>query len=114
MRKQDIYILAAALAGALTLGLYLFLASSVPTGSWGLSFRQEGTAPIGNASASQLESYDAAYIGNTGKRHDFVTVFQKHPFHCLRFKLVAFTAQRVKSCFHIKSSFMEVLFIFIV
>ena len=37
--------------------------SVLPAGSWGLSFRTEGQAPIGNANAAALAKYDAAYVG---------------------------------------------------
>lgn len=33
-------------------------------GNWGLSFREDGKAPVGNASAEELTKYDAFYIGN--------------------------------------------------
>lgn len=35
-------------------------------GNWGLSFREVGKAPVGNASAEELAKYDAFYIGKSG------------------------------------------------
>ena len=37
---------------------------AIETGSWGLSFREEGKEPVGNASRQALESYDAVYVGD--------------------------------------------------
>ncbi len=35
-------------------------------GNWGLSFQQEGSAPVGNASQEYLAKYNAFYIGPSG------------------------------------------------
>lgn len=48
-------------------------AQVIPTGSWGLSFRQEGRAPDGNASAQALARYDAKYLGDTGRKRIYLT-----------------------------------------
>ena len=42
-------------------------------GSWGLSFRQEGAAPMGNAGMEQLRAYDAAYLGDTSGKTLYLT-----------------------------------------
>ena len=42
----------------------LFAQSTLPTGSWGLSFQQDGAPPVGNAASHALEKYDAAYLGD--------------------------------------------------
>ena len=41
--------------------------------NWGLSFQQEGAAPVGNASAADLARYDAYYLGDTGKKVIYLT-----------------------------------------
>ena len=64
MRRRDLWILAAALAVAVGLGCHLFFSDALQTGSWGLSFRQEGAAPIGTAGADQLRRYGAAYLAD--------------------------------------------------
>ena len=47
------------------LGLTLFpKESAIETGSWGLSFQNEGETPVGNATREQLSKYDAAYAGD--------------------------------------------------
>ena len=73
MQKRDYVILAAALLAAVLTSVWIFWGSALPTGSWGLSFRQEGIAPIGNAGVDQLKQYDAAYIGDTGEKVLYLT-----------------------------------------
>jgi len=51
----------------------LFARLSVPTGSWGLSFQQEGKAPVGNASSAALAQYQAAFLGDTEKPTIYLT-----------------------------------------
>ena len=73
MRKRDLGILAAALLLALGGVFCFFRGQALPTGSWGLSFRQDGAAPVGNADAAHLRQYDAAYIGDTGQKVLYLT-----------------------------------------
>ena len=73
MGKRDFTILGAALLLAAAGVIFFFRGQALQTGSWGLSFRQEGAAPIGNADAAHLRQYDAAYIGNTGEKVLYLT-----------------------------------------
>ena len=73
MRKRDLVILFLSVAAAVAAAAAIFLGSALETGSWGLSFRQEGAAPIGNAGVDQLKQYDAAYIGNTAEKVLYLT-----------------------------------------
>lgn len=73
MRKRDIIILLLALAGAVTAALTVLSGSVLETGSWGLSFRSEGSPPVGNAGMDQLRRYNAAYIGDTTKKRLYLT-----------------------------------------
>lgn len=73
MKKRDwvILLLALALAAAATVGV--LRGTVLETGSWGLSFRESGAAPIGNAGVDQLKKYDAAYLGSTGEKVLYLT-----------------------------------------
>ncbi len=51
----------------------LFARLAVPTGAWGLSFQQEGKAPVGNASSAALAQYRAAFLGDTEKPTLYLT-----------------------------------------
>ena len=42
-------------------------------GNWGLSFQEEGEAPIGNAKAEDLKELNAYYTGDTGKQIIYLT-----------------------------------------
>ena len=73
MRKRDLIILIAAIAVAIAVAVSVFSGNALETGSWGLSFRQEGAAPIGNAGVDRLKKYDAAYIGDTTQKVLYLT-----------------------------------------
>ena len=68
MRKRDVIIILGALCIAAALAIHIMAGNVLATASWGLSFRTEGSAPNGPASAAQLQKYDAAYLGDTTKR----------------------------------------------
>ena len=73
MRKRDLILLFSAIAMAAVLALGIFLNSTLPTGAWGLSFREEGAPPVASAGADQLKTYDAAYIGDTSEKVIYLT-----------------------------------------
>lgn len=61
----------AAFCGALSL---LFRQSrAIEAGAWGLSFRAEGQAPVGNASADALRQYDAVYMDQEQPKKLYLT-----------------------------------------
>lgn len=65
-------------ASAAMLTLAAFSARSIaaqviPTGSWGLSFSEEGKAPTGNCAKQALEKYDAVYLGDETKPRIYLT-----------------------------------------
>ena len=62
MRKRNGKLAIAALGLAMLLGLSVFSPGAIPTGSWGLSFQQEGQRPVANAT---IEELDAAFRPNT-------------------------------------------------
>ena len=73
MEKRDLVIIAAALVVALIMSLSILWGETLETGSWGLSFRTEGAAPIGPAGPAQLAQFDAAYLGDTSKKVIYLT-----------------------------------------
>lgn len=48
------------------------VATAEPT-NWGLSFQTEGQPPVGNATAAELEKYDAYYCGNPKEKVLYLT-----------------------------------------
>ena len=73
MRKRDIFLLLGAVGLALVLGVTILRSSALETGSWGLSFRQEGAPPVASAGAEQLRKLDAAYLGDTTRPVIYLT-----------------------------------------
>ena len=43
------------------------------TDNWGLSFPQEGQAPVGNASPEELAKYNARFLGDTSRKVIYLT-----------------------------------------
>ena len=73
MRRRDLIILAVAVTFAVVLALSQLANAVLPTGSWGLSFQQEGQTPMGPAGIDVLKNYDAAYVGNTQEKVLYLT-----------------------------------------
>ncbi len=73
MKKRDLVILAAALLFAMLAGFWVLHSDVLQTGSWGLSFREPGVPPVGNAGVDQLKRFDAAYLGNTQEKVIYLT-----------------------------------------
>ena len=73
MRKRDLILLVAALAAAVTVAVSVFHGSALPTGAWGLSFRQEGAPPLGSAGVDELKQYRAVYLGDTSEKVIYLT-----------------------------------------
>ena len=107
MGRRDKLILLLAVAAAVTVAVSIFTGSALPTGSWGLSFRQEGTAPIGNAGADQLKKYDAAYIGNTGEKVLYLTFDAGYENGCTEKILDTLKKHEVKAAFFLVGNYIE-------
>ena len=75
MRKRDLWIVAVAICAALAVAGHLLVESitATTTGAWGLSFRQEGSAPVSPASQRELARVDAAYLGDTTQKVIYLT-----------------------------------------
>ena len=107
MGKRDIIILILAIVIAITVAATVFFRSALPTGSWGLSFRQEGTAPIGNAGIDQLKKLDAAYIGDTGRKVLYLTFDAGYENGCTEKILDTLKKHGVKAAFFLVGNYIE-------
>ena len=107
MRKRDIFIGAGALAAALLASFWIVSSRVLPTGAWGLSFRQEGTPPVGNAGIEQLRRYDAAYIGNTEEKVLYLTFDAGYENGCTPAILDALKKHEAKAAFFLVGNFIE-------
>ena len=107
MRKRDLIILLLALAAAVTVSISVFAASAIETGSWGLSFRQEGLPPIGNAGRDQLARYNAAYIGNTEEKVLYLTFDAGYENGCTAQILDVLKKHNVPAAFFLVGNYIE-------
>ena len=107
MRKRDLLILFFAIAIAVTVAISVFSGSALETGSWGLSFRTEGAAPIGNAGKDQLKAYDAAYIGDTGEKVLYLTFDAGYENGCTEKILDVLKQHQVPAAFFLVGNYIE-------
>ena len=107
MRKRDWGILLGALALAVGAMLWIYLGSSLQTGSWGLSFRQEGAPPVGNAGQDQLRRYDAAYLGDTTRKVIYLTFDAGYENGCTARILDTLKKHGVTAAFFLVGNYVE-------
>ena len=107
MRKRDICILVGALLAALVLTVGVFRDDALPTGSWGLSFRQEGAAPMGSAGADALAALDGAYLGDTSEPVIYLTFDAGYENGCTEKILDVLKKQEVPAAFFLVGNYME-------
>lgn len=51
----------------------IIAAQTIPTGSWGLSFPEEGCPPVIDTTKEALDRYDAVYLGDESKKRIYLT-----------------------------------------
>ena len=107
MRKRDLIILIGAIITALALTLRLILGGALETGNWGLSFRSEGSAPLGPASAQQLAKYDGVYLGDTAEKVIYLTFDAGYEDGCTARILDTLKEQDVPAAFFLVGNYME-------
>ena len=107
MNKRDILMILLALLVALGVGLGVFFRRTLPTGSWGLSFRQEGAPPVGNAHKGELGRYDAFYLGDTGQKQICLTFDAGYENGCTEQILDTLKKHGVKAAFFLVGDYIE-------
>ena len=107
MQKRDLMILLLAMGIALGVTVSIFMGSRIETGSWGLSFRQEGAPPIGNAGKDQLRAYDAAYIGDSTRKVLYLTCDAGYENGCTEKILDVLKDQQVPAAFFLVGNYLE-------
>jgi len=107
MQKRDLLILLLAIAAAVAVTVSIFAGSSLETGSWGLSFRQEGAPPIGNAGKDQLKAYDAAYIGDTSRKVLYLTFDAGYENGSTEKILDVLKEQQIPAAFFLVGNYLE-------
>ena len=107
MKKRDLLILLIAVVIALAVSISVFASSALSTGSWGLSFRQEGAPPIGNAGKDQLRQYQAAYIGNVGEKVLYLTFDAGYENGCTAKILDTLKEKQVPAAFFLVGNYIR-------
>ena len=107
MRKRDLVIVAVALVGAILGAVKVFSQGILETGSWGLSFRQEGAPPVGNAGKDQLKQYDAAYLGDPSQKILYLTFDAGYENGCTEKILDILKEQNVPAAFFLVGNYLQ-------
>ena len=107
MRRRDVVIVLLSMAVAVAVAISVFSGSVLETGSWGLSFRQPGTTPIGNAGADQLKEYDAVYVGDPGVKKLYLTFDAGYENGCTGRILDVLKEQQVPAAFFLVGHYIE-------
>ena len=106
MRKRDYAMLLTAVVAVAAI-LLTQGQRALPAGSWGLSFRQEGAPPVGNAGAGQLKKYDAAYIGSGGEKVLYLTFDAGYENGCTETILDTLKKHEVPAAFFLVGNYLE-------
>jgi len=107
MRKRDFLLLICALMAVISVAISQFSHSVIQTGSWGLSFQQENTAPIGPASAEELARYNAVYLGNTQEKTIYLTFDAGYENGCTARILDVLKAHNAPAAFFLVGNYIE-------
>ena len=99
--------LAAVLALCAALPALFQQSRAIETGSWGLSFRTEGKAPVGNASAEALRRYDAVYLGNAAEQKIYLTFDAGYENGCTAQILDALQKHHAPAAFFLVGNYIE-------
>ena len=107
MRKRDILLLVGAFMAVTALIIVQFTHTTIETGAWGLSFRQEHTPPIGPASAEELGRFNAAYIGDTQEKVIYLTFDAGYENGCTEKILDVLKAHNAPAAFFLVGNYIE-------
>ena len=106
--------LAVLLCVVMILGIFVWIAEerrdegkAIPTGSWGLSFRETGKSPVGNAGREELASYDAVYIGSEQEKVLYLTFDAGYENGCTEKILDVLKAHHVQAAFFLVGNYLE-------
>lgn len=105
MKRKEIYIAIGAVCIAIVLAFTQF--RSVATGSWGLSFRQEGQPPVGPADGRELYNLNAAYLGDTSQKVIYLTFDAGYENGCTEKILDVLKQHEVRAAFFLVGNYIE-------
>ena len=107
MKKRVYFLLFAAVLSVAAVFAAQWFHQSLPTGAWGLSFRQEHTPPLGPASVEELSRYHAAYLGDTSEPVIYLTFDAGYENGCTAKILDVLQKHTVPAAFFLVGNYME-------
>ena len=107
MKKRDLWIFAGVILLAICLGVGVLQGEEVETGAWGLSFRTQGAAPMGPVNQTVLRGYDAAYLGDTGRKVIYLTFDAGYENGCTAQILDILQEHKVQAAFFLVGNYLE-------
>ncbi len=107
MRKRDWMIIWAAILVAVAVLVSIISSRVVETAAWGLSFRTEGSPPVGNVGSAQLAKYDASYLGDSTKKVIYLTFDAGYENGCTEKILDVLKKHEVPAAFFLVGNYME-------
>ena len=109
MRKRDLLLIAIAICTALAFAGHLLVKNltAAMAGSWGLSFRQEGYAPVAPASPRELARVDGAYLGDTTQKVIYLTFDAGYENGCTGKILDILQKHKVPAAFFLVGNYMQ-------
>ena len=106
MSKRWLSILAVVVA--ILAGILHFLpGQALSTGSWGLSFKKEGYAPKGPATAQELTQFNAAFLGDTTNKRIYLTFDSGYENGCTEKILDILKKHHVPAAFFLVGNYIE-------
>ena len=107
MRKRDVFLLLGAVLAITAMVIVQFSTDAIETGAWGLSFRQENTAPIGPANTEELARFNAAYLGNTNEKVIYLTFDAGYENGCTEKILDVLKKHNAPAAFFLVGNYIE-------
>ena len=107
MRKQDYGVLALAVLMIAAMVMVPMMGGVIETGAWGLSFRTEGSPPMGPAGSDELRQYDAAYLGDPTDKVIYLTFDAGYENGSTAKILDILKKQEVPAAFFLVGNYME-------
>ena len=107
MRKKDFWLILTAVVAAVILAVGQFASEVIPTGSWGLSFKASGQAPVGPSSREKLKEYDAVYVGDPEEKVLYLTFDAGYENGCTTQILDTLQKHDVKAAFFLVGNYLQ-------
>ena len=107
MRKRDLFIIWLVILVTAALVVGIIGNQSIETGAWGLSFREEGAPPVGNAGSAQLQQYDAVFVGDPAKKVLYLTFDAGYENGCTEKILDTLKKHEVPAVFFLVGNYLE-------